>query len=82
MTWGIINGTLRKTYHPLYFQKLLKVGIQSGPMGSPPSSVQAVWNTQMLKVCELVNWGFANIRSSWSFLDFKVAMMVFKGLAA
>jgi hypothetical protein len=36
------------------------------------------WNTQGSKVREVVEWGFANIRSNWSFLDFGAAMMVFK----
>jgi hypothetical protein len=165
-TWGFIDGTLRKTCRPLYFQKLLYSGhkrchgikFQSivtpdglfacmfGPItgnrhdsfmlskslllqklrafmpraagpddhdngrdrledgityslygdpanpqsayvygeyrNPPPGSPQAAWNTQTSKVREVVEWGFANIRSNWSFLDFKAAMMVFKSPVA
>ena len=30
-------------------------------------SAQAHWNSQMSKVCEVVEWGFANILAQWSF---------------
>jgi hypothetical protein len=33
---------------------------------------------KMFKVREVVEWGLANIRSNWSFLDFRAAMMVIK----
>ena len=32
----------------------------------------------MSKVCEVVEWGFANILSQWSFLDFKVELKIFQ----
>jgi DDE superfamily endonuclease len=49
-------------------------GYRNPPQGSP----QAAWNTQMSKVREVVEWGFANITTNWSFLDFKAAMMIFQ----
>jgi quinol monooxygenase YgiN len=147
-TWGFIDGTLRKTCRPSYFQKLLYSGhkrchgikfqsvftpdglfacmygpitgnrhdsfmmsrsqllqklrafmpqdglivyslygdpaypqsayVYGGYRNPPAGSLQAAWNTQMSKVREVVEWGFANIVSNWSFLDFRAAMMVFK----
>jgi nuclease HARBI1 len=42
------------------------------------SSPEAQWNTEMSKVREVVEWGFANIIANWAFLNFKPAMMIFK----
>ena len=36
----------------------------------------------MSKVCEVVEWGFANILAQWSFLDFRVAMKIFQSPVA
>jgi nuclease HARBI1 len=41
-------------------------------------SVQAQWNTEMSKVREVVEWGFAYIIANWSFLNFKPSMMILK----
>ncbi len=36
----------------------------------------------MSKVCEVVEWGFANLISNWAFLDFKASMMIFQSPVA
>ena len=36
----------------------------------------------MSKVCEVVEWDFANILAQWSFLDFRVAMKIFQSPVA
>ena len=36
----------------------------------------------MSKVCEVVEWGFANILSQWSFLDFRAGMKIFQSPVA
>jgi hypothetical protein len=56
--------------------------VYGGYRNPPAGSLQAAWNTQMSKVREVVEWGFANIVSNWSFLDFRAAMMVFKSPVA
>jgi hypothetical protein len=151
-TWGFIDGTLRRTCRPSFFQELLYSGhkrchgikfqsvftpdglfacmygpitgnrhdsfmmswsqllqklrafmpkdggivyslygdpanpqsayVYGGYRNPPAGSLQAAWNTQMSKVREVVEWGFANIVSNWSFLDFRAAMMVFKSPVA
>ena len=53
-------------------------GYQNPPQGSP----QAARNTQMSKVREVVEWGFANIATNWAFLDFRAVMMIFKSPVA
>ncbi len=64
---------------PAYPQSMYVFGgYRNPPQGSP----QAAWNTRMSKVREVVEWGFANITTNWSFLDFKAAMMVFKSPVA
>ena len=45
-------------------------------------SAHAQWNSQMSKVPEVVEWGFANILAQWSFLDFRVAMKIFQSPVA
>ena len=60
---------------PAYPQSLYVFGGYKNP---PPGSAQAHWNTEMSKVREVVEWGFANIIKIWSFLDFRASMMVFK----
>ena len=45
-------------------------------------STHAHWNSQMSKVCKLVEWDFANILAQWSFLDFRVAMKIFQSPVA
>jgi hypothetical protein len=45
-------------------------------------SAHADWSSQMSKVCEVVEWGFANILAQWSFLDFRVAMKIFQSPVA
>ena len=45
-------------------------------------SAHAHWNSQMSKVCEVVEWGFANILAQWSFLDFRIAMKIFQSPVA
>ena len=60
---------------PAYPQSLYVFG---GYRNQHPGSDQAHWNTEMSKVCEVVEWGFANLISNWSFLDFKALMMIFQ----
>jgi hypothetical protein len=55
--------------------------VYGGYRNPPAGSLQAAWNTQMSQVRDVVEWGFANIVSNWSFLDF-TAMMVFKSPVA
>ena len=45
-------------------------------------SAHTHWNSQMSKVCEVVEWGSANILAQWSFLDFRVAMKIFQSPVA
>ena len=45
-------------------------------------SVQAHWISQVSKVHEVVEWGFANILAQWSFLDFRIAMKIFQSPVA
>ena len=42
----------------------------------------AHWNSQMSKVCEVVEWDFANILAQWSYLDSRVAMKSFQSSVA
>ena len=42
-----------------------------------PGSPEAVWNTEMSKVREVVEWGFKDVVTQWSFLDFRPGMKVF-----
>jgi nuclease HARBI1 len=41
-------------------------------------SEEAIWNTQMSKVRETVEWLFKEIITKWSFLDFRASMKVFQ----
>jgi hypothetical protein len=43
-----------------------------------PGSPKAQWNTEMSKVCEVVEWGFCSVSSMWAFLDFRPSMRIFK----
>jgi hypothetical protein len=36
-----------------------------GYRNPPPGSDQARWNTDMSKVCKVVEWGFANLILKW-----------------
>ena len=40
-------------------------------------SAHAHFISQMSKVCEVAEWGLANILAQWSFFDFRVAMKIF-----
>ena len=53
---------------PAYPQSMYVFGGYRNP---PQGSLQAAWNTQMLKVQEVVEWGFASITTNWSFLDLR-----------
>ena len=41
-------------------------------------TLQAQWNTEVSKVREVVEWGFASILANWAFLEFRPAMKIFK----
>jgi hypothetical protein len=60
---------------PAYSQLFLLFGGYRIPR---PGSQEARWNTEILKVREVVEWAFANLIKSWAFLDFRASMMVFK----
>ena len=64
---------------PAYPQSIHIFGRYKNPADG---SAQANWNCQMSKVCEVVEWGFANILAQWSFLDFRVAMKIFQSPVA
>jgi hypothetical protein len=60
---------------PAYPQSLYIFGGYRNPA---PGSDRARWNTEMSKVREVVELGFANLISNWAFLDFKASMMIFQ----
>ena len=64
---------------PAYPQSIHIFGGYKNPADGP---AHAHWNSQMSKVCEGVEWGFANILAQWSFLDFRVAMKIFQSPVA
>ena len=64
---------------PAYPQSILIFGGYKNPADG---SAQAHWNCQMSKVCEVVEWGFANILTQSSFLDFRVALKIFQSPVA
>ena len=41
-------------------------------------SIEALWNTLMSKVREVVEWGYKQIITNWSYLDFKSSMKIFQ----
>ena len=64
---------------PAYAQSIYKFGGYKNPLNG---STHAHWNTSMSKVHEVVEWGFANILSQWSFLDFRAGMKIFQSPVA
>ena len=64
---------------PAYLQSIYIFGGYKNPLNG---SAHALWNTTMSKVCEVVEWGFANILSQWSFLDFRAGMKIFQSPVA
>ena len=60
---------------PAYLQSILFLG---GYKNHVDGSAQCHWNCQMSIICEVVEWGFANILAQWSFLEFRVAMNIFQ----
>ena len=60
---------------PAYPQSLYLIGGYRFP---EPGSQQAAFNTQMSKVREVVEWGFKEIMTQFSFLDFTANMKIFK----
>ena len=60
---------------PAYPQSHYLFGGYRNPRAGTP---QAQWNTEMSKVREVVEWGFANILANWAFLEFRPAMKIFK----
>jgi hypothetical protein len=73
------NSIISRNGDPAYPQSRYIFGGYRNP---PPGSAQARWNTEMSKVCEVVEWGFANLISNWAFLDFKASMMIFQSPVA
>ena len=64
---------------PAYPQSIQIFGRYKNPSDG---SAQAHWNCQMSKVCEVVEWGFANIHVQCIFLDLRVAMKIFQSCVA
>ena len=64
---------------PAYPQSIYIFGGYKNPLHG---SAHAHWITTMSKVCEVVEWGFANILSQWSFLDFRAGMNIFQSPVA
>ena len=64
---------------PAYPQSIYILGGYKNPLND---STHALWNTSMSKVCEVVEWGFANTLSQWSFLDFRAGMKIFQSPVA
>ena len=61
------------------------VHIFRGCKNPADDSAHAPWKSQISKVCEVVEvveWGFANILSQQSFLDFRAAMKIFRSPVA
>ena len=64
---------------PAYSQSIHIFGGYKHPADG---STQAHWNCQMSKVCEVAEWGFANILAQWSFLDFRGVTKIFQSPVA
>ena len=60
---------------PAYPQSIYIFGGYNNPLNG---STHVLWNTSMSKVCEVVEWGLANILSQWSFLNFRAGMKIFQ----
>ena len=65
--------------YPAYPQSIHIFGGYKNPADG---SAHAHWNSQISKVCEVVEWGFAKILTQWSFLDFRAAMKIFQSPVA
>ena len=77
---GDIAAVIYSLYgDPAYPQSIHIFGGYKNPADG---SAQAHWNSQMSKVCEVVEWGFTNILTQWSFLDFRAAMKIFQSPVA
>ena len=99
--WGPMNGN-RHDSHMLRESNLLDQLIDLNPVGGvvyalygdpayPQSQYifggfhnaganndRALWNTHMSKVREVVEWGYAQIVSNWTYLDFNKSMKIFE----
>ena len=64
---------------PAYPQPIYIFGGYKNPFNG---SAHALWNTTMSKVCEVVEWGFANILSQCSFLDIRSGVKIFQSPVA
>ena len=64
---------------PAYPQSLWIFG---GFRNPPAGSVEALWNTEMSKVREVVEWGFKEVVGNWRFVDFRASMKIFKSPVA
>ena len=53
------------------------VHIFRGCKNPADDSAHAPWKSQISKVCEVVEWGFANNPAQWSFFDFRIATKIF-----
>jgi hypothetical protein len=74
---GNTNGEVNDVFYgdAAYPQSMYLFGGHRSPQ---PGSREARWNTEMSKVCEVVEWGFCSIASTWAFLDFRPSMRIFK----
>jgi len=70
------NGTVYQIYgDPAYPQ----CGHLFGGFRNPnPGTLEALWNTEMSKVREVVEWAYGEIPQKFAYLDFKANMKIFK----
>jgi nuclease HARBI1 len=69
------DGRYRIFGDPAYPQSHLLFGGYRDPC---PGSVEACFNTMMLSVCVVVEWGFKEMAFQFKYLDFKQAMKIYK----
>ena len=76
----IIAAVIYSLYgDPTYPQSIHIFGRYKNPADD---SAHAPWKSQISKVCEVVEWGFANNPAQWSFFDFRVATKIFRSPVA
>ena len=71
-----VNGVTYALYgDPAYPQSIYLFGGYYHPAAGTP---QALWNTLMSKVREVVEWGYNQIVLNWKYQDFKASMKIFE----
>ena len=71
-----VGGDIYALYGDSIYPQSLNIssGFHNPAAGSP----DAVWNTRMSKVCEVVEWGYKDIVSQWRYLDIWALMKIFE----